>query len=154
MLPAGKKAPDFRLKSLAGATESLHEMARSGPVLAVFYKVSCPVCQLTLPFLERIRNNSRIRIVAISQDDSATTEKFNKTYHLTLDTLLDSSADRYPASNAYGITQVPSAFQVEPDATISHAWMGFSKADMEALGQRAAATVFEPGDKVPAFRPG
>lgn len=154
MLEAGKQGPDFRLRTLDGSQVSLSELTRTGPVLVVFYKVSCPVCQLTIPFLERIRENGRIRIVAVSQDGAEATLEFNKAFRVNLETVVDPAGEGYAASNAYRISQVPTAFQVEPAGVISHAWMGFSKADMEALGERAGMAVFKPGEKVPVFRPG
>jgi peroxiredoxin len=150
----GRQAPDFRLATLDGAVAALSELASSGPVVLVFFKASCPTCQLTLPYLERLKDNGNLRIVAISQDDAAATRRFHQAYGITLQTLLDDRTAGYAASNAFGISQVPTAFQVESGGTISHAWEGFSKADMEALGQRAGITVFGPGDHVPVWKPG
>ena len=54
MLSVGGKAPDFVLPTLSGIEVSLGEMTRSGPVLLAFFKISCPTCQYTFPFLERL----------------------------------------------------------------------------------------------------
>ena len=70
MLSAGSKAPVFSLLDLNGSPRSLAEILSRGPVLLVFYKISCPTCQFTLPFLERIAKGS-LPIVTISQDDDA-----------------------------------------------------------------------------------
>ncbi len=143
MLDAAAKAPYFR------------ELAEAGPALIVFFKVSCPVCQLTLPILERLKSNGRIRIVAVSQDDAKATAAFHRSFGVTLETRLDEKANGYPASNGFGIRQVPSAFQVEPGGAISHAWEGFSKTEMEALARRAGVDMlFGPGEQVPLWRPG
>jgi peroxiredoxin len=150
----GRQAPDFRLATPDGGMVGLQELASAGPVVLVFFKVSCPTCQLTLPYLERLKDNGKLRIVAISQDDAASTRRFHQAYGITLQTLLDDRAAGYPASNAYGISQVPTAFQVEPDGTVSSVREGFSKAEMEALGQRAGMAVFGPADHVPLWKPG
>lgn len=143
MLKPGSNAPHYR------------ELAKEGPVLVAFFKVSCPVCQLTMPFLERLKSNAKVRVVAVSQDDAKATAEFNKAFGVTLETVLDEKSKGYPASNGFGITQVPTCFQVEPDGSISHAWEGFSKADMEALARRAGvAELFRPEERVPLMRPG
>src|SRR6266705_4019217 len=54
ILDAGSRAPDFRLPRLYGGVSALAELAAKGPVVLVFFKVTCPVCQMALPFLERI----------------------------------------------------------------------------------------------------
>jgi Peroxiredoxin len=45
MLAPGRPAPDFRLPDLQGAETSLDQLLPHGPVLVVFFKVSCPTCQ-------------------------------------------------------------------------------------------------------------
>lgn len=153
MLQAGTEAPEHKLVGLDGGEQSLRALAADGPVLLAFFKVSCPVCQLALPFLERLKGGA-VRVVPVSQDDAKATRDFHKAFGVTLETLLDEKVRRYPASNAFGIRQVPSLFQIEPNGTVSHAWEGFSKADMEALGKRAGREIFREGEKVPLFRPG
>jgi hypothetical protein len=69
-------------------------------------------------------------------------------------TLLDSEDEGYPASNAFGITHVPSLFLVEPDGTISLASEGFMKTDLEAIGARAGLPVFGAKESVPAWKAG
>src|SRR5437763_13081773 len=114
MIKAGAKAPEFTLDDMSGAKQSLSEILAQGPVLLTLYKISCPVCQLTLPFIERISKGS-LQVIGISQDDERATAKFQKTYSPTMQTLLDRDSDDYPVSNAFGITHVPSLFLVEPD---------------------------------------
>jgi peroxiredoxin len=155
------EAPDFSLQALKGSLTSLHGLLASGPLLLAFFKVSCPTCQLTLPFLERLyvgRSPDAPQIVAISQDDASATHSFNLRYGISLPVLLDPSAvgvsPRFPASNAYGITNVPTLFFIEPDRRISLSVTGFEKAVMESLGVRFGVTVFRAADRVPVFQPG
>ena len=154
VLEAGARAPSFRLKDLRGATVSLEELLSKGPVLLAFYKVSCPVCQLTFPFLERLAASSSIQITGISQDDLSATEGFNQRFGVTFPTLLDQAKENYPASNAFGITNVPSLFLVEPDGHIASAFSGFSKRDLEALGTRAGVMPFRADESVPEWKAG
>lgn len=151
MLAAGDKAPDFTLDTLDGSKESLKGLLRRGPVLLTFFKVSCPVCQLALPFLDRIGKGS-LPVVAISQDDERATRHFHQTYGISLPTLLD--RDRYVVSNGFGIEHVPTAFLVEPDGVISSVVEGFRKADLEAIGLRSGIVTFRETEAVPAWKAG
>jgi len=154
------QAPGFDLPSLAGGRSNLRDLLATGPVLLAFYKGTCPTCQLTFPFLERLhqgRQSGSPQIIAISQDDAATTEEFRRRNKLTFTMLVDPREDgnmRYPASNAYGITNVPTLFLVEQDGRISQSFAGFEKAELEKLGERFGVRIFTPEDRVPVFRPG
>ena len=53
-LAIGAKAPAISLPSTNGETVTLAEALKKGPVVAAFFKVSCPTCQFTAPFLERL----------------------------------------------------------------------------------------------------
>ena len=157
MLSEGAQAPDFQLRDLSGKQYSRSSISGGKPVLLAFYKVSCPTCQYTFPFLERIyrgRANRDIGMYAISQDDAESTREFDREFGITLPTLLDREEDGYPASNAYGLSLVPSLFLVEPDGRISLAITGFDKKGMEALGRRLGKEPFEPDESVPEWKAG
>lgn len=153
MLSAGSKAPAFTLRDMDGAARSLAEMLSRGPVLLALYKISCPVCQMTLPFLDRMAHGG-LQIVAISQDDAPATKRFQARFGVAMLTLLDRDEDAYPVSNAFGISHVPSLFLVETDGTISLAVEGFSKLDLEAIGVRAGIAPFHASEAVPAWKAG
>src|SRR5690348_9713693 len=107
-LDVGDMAPDVRLESLTGKSESIRE---AGRVLLAFFKISCPVCQLTLPFLNRIYPARTVW--GISQNGAEDTREFVDYYRLAYPILLDPE-DEYPASNGFGISHVPTLFQLEP----------------------------------------
>src|SRR5258708_40274275 len=153
MLEAGAKAPQFTLTDSNGASHTLDAILARGPVLLALYKVSCPVCELTAPYLERLSKGS-LQVVTISQDDQAATRKFEQTFGLTAPSLLDRHENRYPVSNALGIDHVPSLFLVEQDGAISQAGDGFRKAALEQLGKRAGAEVFRQSENVPEWKAG
>ncbi len=153
MLTAGAKAPDFSLQDPSGRKVALSDILARGPALLALYKISCPVCQLTAPYLERLSKGS-LQVIAISQDDARGTVRFQQTYGLTMPTLLDPEEAGYPVSNAFGITHVPSLFLVEPNGAISLASQGFTKRDLEQIGKRAGVEPFAPGDKVPEWKGG
>ena len=76
---AGQTAPDFSLKSIDGTEYSLKKLLERGPVLVSFFKVSCPVCQFTFPFLERLYKrygSEEITFLGISQDNPKASKEF------------------------------------------------------------------------------
>lgn len=156
-LTAGEHAPDFRLQELAGGEKTLGELLKTGPVFLAFFKVSCPTCQYTLPFLERLfRSQAKngTHMFAVSQDDAEATREFHHEFGITMPTLLDSSRSGYPASNAYGLSHVPSMFLIGRDGNISWSSIGFSRKDLEALGEKLGAKPFKPGEKIPEAKSG
>ena len=83
LLAAGVPAPDFRLARLDGGETSLAEIAVRGPALLVFFKISCPVCQMTLPFLGRIHATGSLPVYGISQNDARDTREFMQEFDVT-----------------------------------------------------------------------
>ena len=149
-------APAFSAAPLTGGAPLwLPELLRDGPVVLIFFKISCPTCQLAFPFLERLHSaGTGLRLVGVSQDEAKLTGQFAERFGVTFPLLLDLAKEGYRASNAYGLTNVPAIFVVEPDGAISHSWMGFSRADFEKLALRARAVIFGPDDNVPAWKAG
>lgn len=154
LLKVGDRAPEFRLERLEGGEAALDELLVNGPVLLVFYKISCPVCQMTLPFLERIRTAGSLPIYAISQNRAEDTRDFNRHYQLALPTLLDREDESFPASNQFGISSVPTLFLVERDGTISNVIEGWQKQEIEKLGALARVNPFRAEDNVPQWKAG
>src|SRR5208283_1436498 len=145
-LREGTKAPDFALPAVSnspavskskedGGKFSLKDALQHGQVLAIFFKVSCPVCQYSLPFFDRLHKaygSQKVAIVGISQDDKKNTAAFLK---------------------EYGVTNVPSWFLVGQDGEIKISSVGWVRADVEDLNRRlsdanhtALRRLFHPGD--------
>ena len=154
ILKAGTAAPGFQLKELGGGTKSLTDLLQRGPVLLAFFKVSCPVCQLTFPFLERLSKNEDVQVIGVSQDDAGATKGFNDRFHITLPILLDESRAGYPVSNGYGISSVPTMFLIERDGVVSNSTEGFSRREMLRIGERVHVEPFREGEYVPEFKAG
>lgn len=157
MLRAGERAPDVSLRDTSGESVSLDALLSAGPAVLAFFKVSCPVCQMIFPYLDRLSKAGSpegLRIIGVSQDDAGATTAFQKRFGPSPQSLIDDEDLGYQASNAYGITHVPSLFVIERDGAISQSWSGFSKADLESLGGRFHQPTFHPHESVPAFKPG
>src|SRR5437868_3049963 len=114
-LPAGKAAPEVSLPDIHGQQFSLHAALEKGPVVLAFFKVTCPVCQYAMPFVERMYRalKGKAQIVAVSQHPKKETDLFLREYAITMPVLLDDPG-HYPASNAYHLTNVPTIFLIEP----------------------------------------
>lgn len=161
-LEPGTKAPEFTLSALDGKKYSLPEALARGPVLVAFFKESCPVCQFAFPFIERIHQGVNqkggTQIWGISQDGAREARDFTHACAVSFPILLDEPG--YPVSNAYGLTNVPTLFLIEPDGKIALSSIGFDKKDIETvaarLGQQVGKTIvaFQPGENIPDSKPG
>jgi len=167
----GTKAPDFSLPAVFsgkdsgkdGGNFSLQAALQQGPLLAAFFKVSCPTCQYAFPYLERIHKahgGKKITVLGISQNDQRDTAAFLKEYGITFPTLLD-DPNGYVVSNAYGLTNVPSLFLIGQDGQIEITSVGWVKQEVEDINRKLAAAqqtpplpIFQPGEDVRDFRAG
>jgi peroxiredoxin len=162
-LAPGTKAPDFTLQTIDGKKFSLRDALARGPVVAAFFKISCPVCQYAFPFLERIYKaygNKNVTIVGISQNEKKDTVAFLKEYEVTFPVLLDDT-NTYPVSNAYGLTNVPTVFWIGKDGEVEISSVGWVRKDIEDINRLVAEAsgdgskpVFRAGEQVADFRAG
>jgi peroxiredoxin len=162
-LTVGAQAPDFELKAMDGKRFILRDELAQGPIILAFFKVSCPTCQYAFPFLERLERaygHKGARLIGVSQNDPRDTANFTKEFGITFPVLLDDT-HKYPVSNAYGLTNVPSILWISRDSQIEVSSVGWVKADFEQigrkmaeLGQIAPAILFKPGEDVRDFRAG
>src|SRR5262245_7252448 len=157
-LEPGAKLPPLPLTDERGAPFP----RPPGEALYVVFKTTCPTCELTWPFLERIRSVSDgggLSVVAISQDDASATRAFGERLRTRLATAYD--AEPWPASAALGVETVPTLFRVDAGGRVVETVVGFDRARMEGLSRRAAelagrppAPLFRPDEKVPGIKPG
>jgi peroxiredoxin len=162
-LTAGTFAPDFKLQTMDGKQVSLRDALKQGPVVAAFFKVSCPVCQYAFPFLERIykaHGGKNVTIVGVSQNEKKDTAAFIKEYGVTFPVLLDDT-NSYPVSNAYGLTNVPTIFWIASDGEIEISSVGWERKEIEEINRKAAEVngnapkaIFRTDEQVPEFRAG
>ncbi len=163
VLQAGAQAPDFTLAALDGKRHSLTEALKEGPVLAGFFKSSCPVCQFTFPFLDRFHRffkDTKARVWAICQDEARDAREFVQEYELAMPVLLE-DLDSYETSNAYGLTHVPSVFLIGQNGEVLQSTVGFQRQDLVQMGRRLELLTAKKGfvpftedDDVPNSRAG
>jgi peroxiredoxin len=159
---AGKPAPLFELTAVDGKPYRLGEMLQRGPVLAAFFKVACPTCQYTLPFVERIYRHllaQGVQILGISQDDARASRSFAKEYGLSFPILIDDYP--YETSRRFGLKYVPTLFLILPNGQVDLMSDGFARADLLEIQKRLAKhfsvnapALYLPNEKVPEFKPG
>ncbi|MGH9431013.1 MAG: peroxiredoxin family protein [Terriglobia bacterium] len=157
-----RTAISFELATLDGARQSLQDGLDKGPVLLAFFKVECPTCQFTFPFLERIHQHFKaqgVQIWGISQDGVHDTRKFVQTFGVTFPMLIDEKP--YKISAEYLLEFVPSLFLVTLDGQMEISGDGFAKQDFLAIHRYLAryysATpppLFGADEKIPEYKPG
>jgi peroxiredoxin len=159
-------APNAPFLSPEGATLSTADVVAKGhglPVLLAFFKTSCPVCQLTWPYLQRLHEaygGKAVHVVGVSQNDGGSSRAYYAEHGgATFDLLLDPEP-AFAASNAFDVEAVPHLVLLSPRGAALDVFAGWSKNRMEALGARFAAKnvpfvpVVPPGDPVRDFAPG
>ena len=162
-LEAGVKAPAVKLPLVAGGTFDLAEALKRGPVVVAFFKISCPVCQFTFPYLERIYRSypqGQYTLLGVSQDEENYTEEFAREYGISFPLALE-DVDEYAVSNAYGLTNVPTIFMISPGGGVQLTIIGWDRREMEKLNREVARVsgaavniLFQPGEDIPESQPG
>jgi peroxiredoxin len=161
-LTVGKAAPEVSLPDMRGKQFSLRDALQHGPVVLAFFKVTCPVCQYAMPFLERTyrAHQGKAQIVAVSQHPKKETLQFLREYGITMPVLLD-DPEHYPASNAYRLTNVPTVFLIAPGGDIEVSSVGWDRKDIEKINRRVAKEVslpvpalFHRGESIMDSKPG
>jgi peroxiredoxin len=162
-LTAGTTAPEFFAKTTDGKPFALKDALAHRPVVLAFFKVSCPTCQYTFPFLQRLfqaYKNQGVLLIGVSQNEAADTAMFAKQYGVSFPIVLDDTK-RFPISNAYGLASVPTLFWISPEGEIELVSVGWNRKDFEEInrrmadvGKQAALSAFQSGEEVRDFRAG
>jgi peroxiredoxin len=157
-LEPGNPFPKIELRDEGGGRALLP----AKETLLAFFKTTCPTSEMAWPFLERIRQiaeTGRLQLLAVSQDDPAETREFNRRLGVGVATLYDPPPWR--ASEALGLSYVPTFVLVGSEGVIRDTAVGFQKPKMEAFADRAAELagrpkqpLFGPGENLPGIKPG
>lgn len=151
---AGVKAPDFQLSDV-----KLSELRRKGTVLLTFYKKTCPTCQLSYPFFQKIHQRfggPHFQVIGIGQDPE--TAEFSKKHGITFRMVSDTPS--YAVSKQYHLTHVPTTFLITETGDIDYVTVGFSKRDFleltHRIGKKIGKLAFDlfENETVPDTKPG
>lgn len=163
----GKPAPAVSFSRPGGGTVTtagLLAEAHGLPLLLAFFKTSCPTCRLAWPYVQRLHEaygGAAVKVVGVSQNAQDESRRFfeefgNATFELVLD-----PEPGFAASDAFQVEAVPHFALVSPAGVLEDVFAGWSKAKMEALGERLALArslaripVVPPGDLVRDFQAG
>lgn len=160
-LAAGTSAPDFTLTGIDGRRFALKEGLAAGSLLLVFFKTTCPACDLAFPYLAHLQESypQGWQIWSISQDSPPRTAEYALRFALPFPVLVDE--DGYPVSKAYDPPSTPTLYLIEADGSIAYTTHGFSKDDINELSALIAQRlgveknlIAPPDDGQPRFRPG
>ena len=130
-----------------------------GPRALVFYKVTCPVCQMAASKVATLDRAFPGTVVGVGQDPGEELEEFTSEFDFGARSVADVAP--YEASDAYGIETVPTLVLVNEEGVIADvvpAWDrdGYNRVAAELAeytGQRMVVISSE-GDGLPPYRPG
>jgi peroxiredoxin len=115
-LPAGSKAPPWRLPTLDGGELSL-EAYRGRRVLLVFSDPQCGPCDQLLPHLERFhRRRPEVPVVMVSRGEGGANRGKVAEHGLTFPVVLQK---QWELSRAYGMFATPIAYLIDEDGVIA-----------------------------------
>jgi thiol-disulfide isomerase/thioredoxin len=130
-----------------------------GPMALFFYKVTCPVCQMAAPKAATFGTAYPDRIVGIGQDPPDKLAAFDRSFGLGF--LSNSEPPPYEASDAYGVSVVPTLFLVGGDGAVVRSVESWDREGFNDVSRHLAelsglpyAAISQPGDGLPPFRPG
>jgi peroxiredoxin len=119
--------------------------------IVVFFETDCPTCQLALPYLNALKQDS-IQVIGLSQDDERSTREFVSQLKISYPVELDSGLK---ISRAYDPHNVPTFYLLDESGQVQQTLVGFDK---QGLNELAAALGHPPiapaGDGTPAWKPG
>jgi len=128
------------------------------PAAVVFYKVTCPTCQMAASPMERLYRAAGDRFAAVVQDPADRAAEFAAEYHTSFASIPDE--EPYEVSTAWGVRVVPTLFVTAAGRVVDvvESWdrEGWSRAAAR-LGELLGIPVPPPseeGDGLPPFRPG
>jgi len=162
MLKTGNVAPTFTLEGTDGRKHSQDEIKSKGLGVFAFFKVTCPTCQYTFPFLERIYQKVKdkgIPFWGVVQDPMDKARQFAAEYRTTFPYLIDDNP--YAVSKSFGISIVPTWYVVDGNLKViatGEAWVKEEYVELATLlAEKTGAEIsglFNPGENVMELKPG
>ncbi len=145
---AGRDAPDFRLRDLAGKQVALSDY-RGKVVLIDFWATWCAPCREELPALDKIHREGKAVVLAVDVgEDEQMVQEFVRKESLRLPVLL---ADAHDPSDKYQVRGFPTLAIVDRKGKVVDEIVGGQPKDqLEAAIERGAAGAGMP---VPEIQP-
>ena len=158
-LKVGDAALPFSLPNVEGDYVTFDPGAPGLKVL-VFYKNSCPACQLALPYINRMALRQDIaasQMYAISQDTRDEARAFADEFGISMPHVVDEKP--HQVSRDYRLFNVPTLLVIDHDGSIVLLSPAFVREHIEQTVQRLAddrqvPALFTPDDDVPLLKPG
>lgn len=151
MIGRGARAPTLALSPVDGGAEVIDPW-NDGPCLLVFFKVTCPTCQMSAPKVSALAE-SGCRVVAVGQDPRLVLAEYGRRWDQAVPTV--SEAPPYPVSDAYGVEAVPTLVLVGDDGVVLDAVAGWDRQRWNDLSVAAGGgPVSSVDDGLPSYRPG
>ncbi len=133
------------------ATRAIAGYQRGKKALLVFFETDCPTCQLALPYLNGLAEDS-LQIIGISQDPDQPTREFVRQMGIRYPVHIDQGLT---LSRAYDPQSVPTMFLLDEAGRVQKTLVGFDKPGLNelaaGLGQPPIASA---DDGAPAWKPG
>src|SRR5438046_200637 len=92
------------------AAPSIEGVPDAGARAIVFYKVTCPVCQMAAPKVQAMTDAYPDHVVAVGQDPPDRLAAFGDEFGMQLSPVPDLAP--FDASQGYGVRTVPTVFLV------------------------------------------
>ena len=119
--------------------------------VVVIFETDCPTCQLALPYLNALKEDS-IQVIGLSQDDESSTREFVSQLKISYPVELDSGLK---ISRAYDPQNVPTFYLLDEDGQVQKTLVGFDKQGLNELAAALGhAPIAPPDDGAPAWKPG
>lgn len=120
----GQTAPDFELTTLDGEKVKLSDF-RGQKVLLNFWATWCPPCRKEMPDMEKLHNNTDVKILAVNltgtESDIDEVKSFIDELELTFTVPLDEESD---ISDQFEVVAYPTTYMIDPDGRIQYKSLG------------------------------
>ena len=161
ILEVGDLASHFALLGTDGREYALPRSLNGQPALLIFFKTTCATCDLTFPYVNRLRETypDGWHLWAISQDAPDKSIVYARRLGVRYPVLLD--APDYAVSRLYDPPATPTFFLVDGGGRVAYSTHGFAKDDINQIARLIAGYVgadpqiiARADDGKPAFKPG
>jgi thiol-disulfide isomerase/thioredoxin len=117
----------------------------------VIFETDCPTCQLALPYLNTLAQDS-IQVIGLSQDDEHSTREFVRQLKISFPIELDSGLK---ISRAYDPQNVPTFYLLDEGGQVQQTLVGFDKQGLNELARSLGHPPIAPlDDGAPNWKPG